>query len=281
MNLRRLAFLSIAMCLPAWGVAADAANDALVRDLGRRWLEANDGVGLSIGVYDNGQRRFYNFGVSQVDGNKAPTKDTIYEIGALSKTMAAQLLARAVVEGRATLNDEMDKYLDEPYPNLATDGEKIRLVHLANMTSQLVDNIPDLSQVRNVPGEPLAATRMKVIEKYTSKQMMFQLHRVAPRRAPGGDPGQSNVASMLLGVVLAKIYDEPFEVTLGARSKSRSRWAVAPSPISNYSPRGTRRTTRYCRPSTPRWRIPPAHCVTAPTICSPTPPGRWWNATPR
>src|SRR5882672_3041938 len=98
MNLRRLTFLGIAMILPLAGVAADQSTDSTVRDLGRRWLEANDGIGLSIGVYDNGQRRFYNFGVSQVDGNKAPTKDTVYEIGALSKTMAAQLLARAVVE---------------------------------------------------------------------------------------------------------------------------------------------------------------------------------------
>ena len=46
------------------------------------------------------------------------------------------------------------------YPNLANGGEKIRLIHLANLTSQLVDNIPDLTQVRTVPGEPMAATRM-------------------------------------------------------------------------------------------------------------------------
>ena len=37
---------------------------------------------------------------------------------------------------------------------------------------------------------------------------------MAPRRAPGSDPAHSNVASMLLGVVLEKIYDEPFETIL-------------------------------------------------------------------
>jgi CubicO group peptidase (beta-lactamase class C family) len=215
MNIRRLTFLWIGMLFPLAAGATDADNaDAAVRELGRTWLQDNDGIGLSIGVYDHGQRRFYNFGATQLDGDKAPTKDTIYEIGALSKTMTGQLLARAVIEGRASLNDEAEKYMEAPYPNLANGGEKIRLVHLANMTSQLVDNIPDLTQVRAVPGEPLAATHMHVIGNYTSAEFLRQLHRVAPRREPGSDPAQSNVASMLLGVILEKLYDEPFDVIL-------------------------------------------------------------------
>ncbi|MEO8019828.1 MAG: serine hydrolase domain-containing protein [Pseudomonadota bacterium] len=200
---------------PVAGAATDLAPvDAAVRELGRNWLESNDGVGLSIGVYDNGQRHFYNFGATRLDGNKLPTKDTIYEIGSIAKTMSGQLLARAIVEGRASINDAASKYLDEPYPNLENDGEAVRLVHLANMTSQLADNIPDLSQVRLVPGEPLTTTRMRVLDQYTRADFLRQLHRVTPQHRPGGDPAHSNVASMLLGVVLEKLYDEPFETIL-------------------------------------------------------------------
>jgi CubicO group peptidase (beta-lactamase class C family) len=117
--------------------ARAATTNVRVRELGRDWLERNGGVGLSIGVYDKGDRQFYNFGVTRLDAGTAPTKDTVYEIGALAKTMTAQILARAVVEGRASLNDEASKYLEGAYPNLANSGENIRLVHLANMTSQL------------------------------------------------------------------------------------------------------------------------------------------------
>ena len=120
----------------------------------------------------------------------------------------------AIIEGRATLNDEAAKYLDEPYPNLESGGEPVRLVHLANMTSQLLDNIPDLTQVRMVPGEPMAKTRMRVLEKYTRAEFLRQLHMVKPQRPPGGDPAHSNVASMLLGVILEKLYGEPFEAIL-------------------------------------------------------------------
>jgi CubicO group peptidase (beta-lactamase class C family) len=212
--------LCVALILPLVGVTANreppavSASDAALRDLGRQWLTSNDGIGLSIGVYDNGQRRFYNFGTSQLDGKYPPTQDTVYEIGSISKTFTGQLLARAVVEGRANLNDEPEKYLGIAYPNLGQDGEKIHLLHLANQTSQLVDNIPDMTQVKAVEGEPLAATRMRVLSRYTPEEMLLQLHRVAPRRAPGDYPIHSNVASMLLGVVLQKIYGESFDTVL-------------------------------------------------------------------
>jgi serine-type D-Ala-D-Ala carboxypeptidase/endopeptidase len=236
MNVPRLIFLWIGLTLPPWAAAADPvqpaapAMDATVRELGRQWLERYDGIGLTVGIYDNGQRHFYNFGSTQLDGNRPPTKDTVYEIGSISKTLAGQLLARALVEGRASLNDEVEKYLGAPYPNLASGGEKIRLIHLANMTSQLVDNIPDLTQVRSVAGEPLAATRMRVIGNYTREEFLGQLHRVAPRAAPGSSPTHSNVASMLLGVVLEKVYGEPFDAILAREIEKPLRMASGTQP---------------------------------------------------
>ena len=218
MNIRRSIAFGLALSASLVSSAAEPPSsiDATVKDLARAWLDSSDGIGLSIGVYESGRRHFYNFGSTQLDGNKAPTKDTVYEIGSLAKTMTGQLLARALVEGRANLNDEATKYLDEHYDNLENGGERVRLLHLANMTSQLSDNIPDLSQVRLVPGEPLAATRLRVLGKYSRTEFLRQLHMVKPRRPPGNDPEHSNVASMLLGVVLEKIYGEPFDALLAS-----------------------------------------------------------------
>jgi D-alanyl-D-alanine-carboxypeptidase/D-alanyl-D-alanine-endopeptidase len=216
MNLRVLA-ACVVMSMTATAVpAAPAAvlGDSAVRQAAREWLHDYAGVGLSAGIYDAGQRRFYNFGSTQLEGGQTPTQDTIYEIGSIGKTMTGQLLARAVVEGRASFNDEVEKYLGASYPNLANGGEKLRLIHLANMTSQLADNIPDMTQVRLVDGEPLDVTRMKVIARYQRAEFLDQLHRVAPRMPPGSAPVYSNVASILLGVALEKIYDRPFDTVL-------------------------------------------------------------------
>jgi CubicO group peptidase (beta-lactamase class C family) len=237
--MRLLRGLLLLIGMSSLAVAADpVAGDAKVRQIARDWLEGNGGVGLSIGVYDKGTRQFFNFGTTRIDGGSAPTKDTIYEVGPLAKTMAAQILARAVVEGRATLNDEISRYLASPYPNLLHEGQPIRLVHLANMTSQLLDNIPDLTQVRPVPGEPQAATYMRVVGKYNQEEFLRQLHRVMPQREPGFAPGPSNVASMLLGVVLEKIYGEPFETLLAREIEKPLRMGSGVHPEAKRLARG-------------------------------------------
>ena len=220
-----IAFSATPAPQPAEGRAEEA-----IRDAGRDWLVANDGVGLTIAVFANNQRHFFNFGTTQLDGNKPPTKDTVYEIGGISKTLAGQLLARAIVEGRATLQDPVTKYFDEPYPNLVNGGEQILLQHLVSSTSQMVDNIPDLTQVRGVPGEPLAATRIRVIENYTQKEFLWQLHRVMPRLPPGSTPASSNVGAMMLGVALEKIYGEAFANVLAREIEKPLRMASGTAP---------------------------------------------------
>ena len=235
MHVRPLIFLWFGLIAP---VGASADTDASIRELARAWLVDNDGVGLSIGIYDAGQRRFFNAGAPRLDANKPPTKDTIYEIGPIGKTMTGQLFARAVVEGRAAPGDDVEKYLGAPYPNLENGGERIRLAHLANMTSQLADNIPDLTQVRAVAGEPLAATRMKVIRAYTRTEFLHQLHRVVPRRPPGSEPGPSNVSSMLLGVVLEKLHGEPFGQILAREIERPLRMASGTQPATRLLAKG-------------------------------------------
>lgn len=238
MNGRRLICLCLAwMFLPA--VAAEPPSaEKQVRELARTWLFENDGVGISIGVYHDGQRWFANAGATQLDGNRPPTKDTVYEIGSLTKTLTGQLLARAVVEGRAVLEDEVSKYLPGTYPNLANGGEPVRLSHLVSGTSRLVDNIPDLTQLRKVPGEPFAVTQMRVFDGYTRAEFLQQLQRVVPTAPPGGDPAYSNVASMVLGVALEKIYEEPFEQILAREIERPLRMASGVAPPARQLARG-------------------------------------------
>jgi CubicO group peptidase (beta-lactamase class C family) len=210
--------------------AAAPATDTAIREIARSWLQESDGVGISIGIYSAGQSRFFSAGVPRLDANKPTTQDTIYEIGSLSRVFSGQILARAIVEGRASPGDDVAKFLEEPYPNLENAGERVRLVHLSNRTSGLADNIPDLSQVRPVPGQTAAATQMRVLGAYSRGEFLRQLHRVKPQRRPGIEPGSSNVAHMLLGVVLEKIYGEAFATTLSREIEKPLRMASGAAP---------------------------------------------------
>jgi D-alanyl-D-alanine-carboxypeptidase/D-alanyl-D-alanine-endopeptidase len=239
MQVRRLLVAALLTGFPPGAMAVVPATfDAAVQELGRSWLIDNGGIGLTVGVYVDGQKHFYNFGTTRLDGDRLPTKDTVYEIGGVAKTMAGQLLARAVVEGRAALEDDVTRYLDEKYPNFMRADEPIRLVHLANMTSQLVDNIPDVTQVRPVPGVPLSVTRMAVYDKYTRAEMLRQLHAVAPRAKPGSDPGASNVAAMLLMIALEKIYGAPYDQLLASEIEKPLRMASGTRPDAKQLARG-------------------------------------------
>ena len=222
------------------GVASAAPSDAdaTIRAAGAAWLRDEAGIGLSIAIHDNGQRRFYNFGLTQLEGGRPVTQDTVYEIGSISKTLTGQLLARAIVEGRAQPEDEISTHLPEPYPNLANGGEPVRLVHLANSTSQLIDNIPDLSQVRYVTGEPLAVTQMRVLEQYTRPQFLAQLHAVTPRFPPGSAPALSNVGGMLLGVALEKMHGQPYAQILAREIEKPLRMRSGVTPPASLIARG-------------------------------------------
>jgi len=117
MTKRRWFAAGIVTLFPLVAAAAVPATfDAAVQELGRYWLADNAGVGLTIAVYDDGQKHFYNLGTSRQDGNRLPTKDTVYEIGSVAKTMAGQLLARAL--GGQALNEE-ERRLYESHPEVA------------------------------------------------------------------------------------------------------------------------------------------------------------------
>jgi len=190
--------------------AHKADLDEQIRLLGREYLAAESGVGLSIGSASHGATRFDNFGAVSLGGPR-PTGDTAYEIGSIAKTMTGLLLARAVLAGRADLRDEARRYLDGPYPRLELKGEPVRLLHLANMTSALPDNLPDLSSLLPDPGRHATA---RAIAAYTTAQFLDDLCALGPSERPGDNVAHSNVAARLPTVVLERIDGDSYDAIL-------------------------------------------------------------------
>ncbi|MBC9033507.1 beta-lactamase family protein [Sphingomonas sp. JC676] len=196
--------------LPLPALAQDAGFEAKVRAAGETYLAAEKGVGLSIGVLRDGRSHYYDFGTA-TKGGAASTRDTAYEIGSISKTISGLLLARAVIAGKASLDDDVRKYLDGAYPKLAYEGAPIRLLHLANMTSALPDNLPDLSGLDPDPGHIEHAAALAA---YGKDRFLEDLRGVAPSAKPGENVAHSNVAAQLLTHVLERIYGAPYDAIL-------------------------------------------------------------------
>jgi len=82
-------------------------------------LKDNKNAVVTIGIYKNGESSYEVYGK---DGQKLEKEPHVYEIGSLTKTMTAALIARAVNEGRIYLEARIDEYLslphDKAYPTI-------------------------------------------------------------------------------------------------------------------------------------------------------------------
>ncbi|MDR2519723.1 MAG: beta-lactamase family protein [Eubacteriaceae bacterium] len=74
---------------------------------------------VAVGIIHNGEASYSLYGEN---GTALPQANHIYEIGSITKTFTASLLFKAVSEGKISLSDSIDKYLDLPikdyYPTI-------------------------------------------------------------------------------------------------------------------------------------------------------------------
>ena len=183
--------------------------DTIVRNAATA-LTKDSWVGLSVGVFRDGQVFQYNFGNS--GGGNIPTAGTLYEIGSITKTFTTLLLAQAVLEKKATLTDDIRQYLKGDYPNLQFKGKPIELGHLANLTSSLPNNMPDFTEeAKKASPDSFAYVVIKANAHYSKANFFDDLHHVRLDTFPGLNPRHSNAAAMLLGYILENIFGKPYD----------------------------------------------------------------------
>lgn len=207
--------LVAACAAPVASVPASAAvvpQDPELRRLGEGFITAGRADGLSIAIIDGGEIRFLNFGTTSKSAVRQPTEGTVYEVGSITKVFTSLLLAHALTEGRVDLQDDVRRYLPGPYPNLQRDGSPVRLVHLADTTSGLPDNIPDLQPFLAQGGAERAPLLISERWKtYSTADLLVDLGPAALVDRPGAASRHSNVAASLLGHVLETVYGQPYD----------------------------------------------------------------------
>ena len=187
-------------------------QDTLVQRLGSDFMKAPEAVGLSIGIYHLDKAHYYNFGTTEKGSRRQPTSTTIYEIGSITKTFVSTLLAYAVTEGRIKLDDDIRTYLPEPYSNLEYQGQAVKIVHLANLTSQLPNWLPDKPEIfQGVVPDSIPYILLKLHKDYTQNDFYRDLHLIQLKGTPGISPRHSNVAAQLLAFILERTYQKPLE----------------------------------------------------------------------
>ncbi|RFS14131.1 serine hydrolase [Emticicia sp. C21] len=185
-----------------------AKVDSFIQMQGAAFAKEYSFVALSIGVTQNGKTYFYNFGTTKYKQKQLPSSTTTYEIGSISKTITGTLLAQAVIDGKVRLDDDIRKYISANYPNLEYEGQPIRLSHLLNHSSGLPFNLPVKPGKFVTLQDSIAFEQKRTI--YTPKDFFTDLHQIKLVNIPGVNLNYSNAATQLLGFILERIYQMPF-----------------------------------------------------------------------
>lgn len=164
-------------------------------------------VGLSIVAYVDGRTAFANYGSVRHDRVERPTPASVYELASVTKTFTGALAAKAVVDGRMTLDGDFRAYLPGAYPNLEAGGRPITLRTLATHMSGIQRDLPDSDALTAHPDFDHIGDQLAALNKgFGETQSLAALHGVRLRSQPGETFAYSNIGIRLIGYGLEQVY---------------------------------------------------------------------------
>lgn len=145
---------------------------------------------VSVAVLKDGESIIRHFGELSIGKGDQPNDSTLYELASVTKTFTGYVAAKAVLDKKIDLNDDIRKYLNEPYLNLEYKGEPIKIKDLLTHTS-------------GFPNFPL---------KSENKEAFFEgLKLIKIETKPGEVYSYSNTAPELTAYILEIVYQKSFE----------------------------------------------------------------------
>lgn len=194
---------------------------ALVDAAAARYIKENpQAAAIAIGVVYGSVRIQSRAGTLEPGKARPPRPHTLYPLASITKTFTGTLLAQAVIEKRLSLSDDIRKYLDGEYPNLAFGARAILVSDLLDHRSGLPFLLPDRPELApDFKGDPRPYTvRVNAaMQGYGRDQFFSDLHAVKLTAMPGSRYQYSNAGAQLAGYILEKLYGQPFEQLLRAK----------------------------------------------------------------
>jgi beta-lactamase class C len=198
MNLRAIsltAATAFACAMTSVSHAADDQQDA-VRSAVNRVIQPvmaqNDIAGMAVGIIVGDKHYVLDYGVASKETRKPVTRDTLFELGSVSKTLTATLASYAQVSGYLSLSDPTSKFLPSlqhsPFGNVS-------LLNLGTHTpGGLPLQVPDT--IRN------------------NDQLLQYFQTWQPTYAPGTYRTYANPGIGTLGLITAKSMGQDFSALM-------------------------------------------------------------------
>jgi D-alanyl-D-alanine carboxypeptidase len=189
-NKSKIFVLFLLMLSTVSAVRADSLDKFINEQIKQRQIP-----GLSIAVLRDGKViKSSGYGFANLELQTPATKDTVYEIGSISKQFAAEAVMLLVEDGKLNLDDSIRKYLPANAPEI---WQKITVRDLLNHTSGLKDwtEVKEFSYRREYSAE-------EFIDLVKSFPLTFQ---------PNENWLYSNTNLPLIGIIVERASGKSFE----------------------------------------------------------------------
>lgn len=156
-----------------------------------------------VGIVTKNDRHVFGFGRFSKDSHQEPDGRTIFEIGSVTKTFTALLLADLVEQGKVKLDDPVRLHLPESTTIPKRGDKEITLFHLATHTSALPRIPVSIGLKSLISDNPYLGYGAKDLYKTLSWTKLY--------RDPGEQYLYSNLAYGLLGHILSRQAGKSYE----------------------------------------------------------------------
>jgi CubicO group peptidase (beta-lactamase class C family) len=161
----------------------------------QQFLDTSHGSGIAVGIIHNGRTEIITKGNLSKGGKEKVDRNTLFEIGSVTKTFTATLAASLVNAGQLTFQDSLSMFFPADERELRYQGRAITLLNLLQHTSGL-PRIPDnlLSANEDISDPYLT---------YNRDSMEHFFAHYHPTVRPGDTFGYSNLGYGVMGEVMA------------------------------------------------------------------------------
>ncbi len=204
--MRAFSLLVFSLFFAAILPVASAVDPKEIQQVLKDAVDNRHTVGIVAGIIGKDGKAIYSYGKTAADG-RAVDGDTVFEIGSVTKTFTATLLADMVERGLVRLDDPVAKYLPKGVKVPSRGGKEITLLDLATHRSGL-PRMPENFAPAD-PDNPYA--------DYTAARLFEFLAGYALPRDIGASYEYSNLGAGLLGEALARRAGKSYEALLAER----------------------------------------------------------------
>jgi len=195
MNLGAVSLMAMTTFACTFAPVSHAADDQQdrIRSAVNRAIKpviADNGIrGMAVGIIDGDKHYIFNYGLASTERGKPVARDTLFELGSVSKTLTATLASYAQVSGYLSLSDPTSKFL------LSLQKSPFGNVSLLNLGTHTPGGLP-----------------LQVPDNISNNDQLMQYFKEwQPTYAPGTYRTYTNIGIGTLGLVTAKSMGRDFD----------------------------------------------------------------------